>query len=380
MARQSGSSLHKVTLPSGSIRWRFTVDLPPGPDGKRRQRRYSFPSKSEAEAEQSRIRHGVHNRTHVDRSVLTVDDVLDDYIEANSIGWKASTANQNASSLRPVRVELGSRIAQQVTAADLDRLVRVLQSGGRNGRSARTVQVSIVLLRAAFELAVERGTLARNPAAKTRTPKVVTRKFNVWTPAQVRAFREHVHDDRLAGAWYLSTLGMRRGEVLGARWSDLDIEQGVLHVTQNAVAVGGRVVLGSPKTERGLRSVPLPADVLAALERTRRATLGQGVVKFERIFNDRRIAVDEAGEPVAPYAYTRMFNDHAAQAGLPRIRLHDLRHSAATTMLRSGMPPYVVASILGHDVNVLLATYAHVLPDAAREAIDAHERAVSGLL
>jgi integrase len=196
--------------------------------------------------------------------------------------------------------------------------------------------------------------------------------MRVWTAEQMGAFLTHVEDDDLAGAWHLSALGMRRGEVLGLRWSDVDLEAGVVHVRQSRVQAGRDVHTGDPKTDRGRRDVPLHPAAIAALRQTRARTLSEPTVVPLRQAHggERVVVVDESGEALRPDRYSDLFAEHVRAASLPAIRLHDMRHTAATVMLATGVPPVTVAGILGHSPDVLLRTYAHALPSAKRDAVN----------
>jgi integrase len=167
---------------------------------------------------------------------------------------------------------------------------------------------------------------------------------------------------------------------LKARWSDFDPDRGVLRVRQNRVLVGNTVATGSPKSEAGIRDVPLSPAAIRALNLTRERTLS-GVVPLRQSGTkqgERLIAVDEEGQPLKPDQYSRKFARIIRAAGLPQVRLHDVRHAAATLLVESGVPPHVAARILGHDAAVLMRTYAHASRDAMTSGMEAFERAVSG--
>ena len=142
-----------------------------------------------------------------------------------------------------------------------------------------------------------------------------------------------------------------------------------MHVRQTQVQVGHRVVVGPPTTTRGRRSIPLDPEALDALRRTvtdaEVVPLRQRGAKRD---DDRLVAVDVLWEPLHPEVYGDMFERHARAARLPRIRLHDARHTALTLLLGQGVPVHVVARFAGHDPSVTLRTYAHVTDDSARAA------------
>ena len=191
-----------------------------------------------------------------------------------------------------------------------------------------------------------------------------------WNADQLRRFLEHVQGDRLHAAYRLvASTGLRRGEALGVRWKDVDLARSRLAVTQTLTHVSGELRFGPPKTAKGRRLVPLdPATVEAltehklAQEEERRALGIDG--EPELVFTE------PGGSPVSPPAFTDAFRSRAKVAGLPRIRLHDLRHTWATLALQSGVHPKVVSEILGHSsVAITLDRYSHSVPTLNETAV-----------
>ncbi len=376
--RQRGSSIRRVTLKSGKVVWRFRLDAEPSSDGTRRQRTYTYPTEREAVEAQSSLREAVASGTWVDRSRLTVDEYLDGWLAANQAHWRPSTYVSYRGALQRAREAVGTKPLQSLRKADVEALkASVLGSGGRRKdgstpRSPRTVALLLTILSKALDDAIREELIRVNPVRLVRKPAQRPREMQVWTAEQMGAFLAHVEDDDLAGAWHLSALGMRRGEVLGLRWSDVDLEAGVVHVRQSRVQAGRDVHTGDPKTDRGRRDVPLHPAAIAALRQTRARTLSEPTVVPLRQAHggERVVVVDERGEALRPDRYSDLFAEHVRAAGLPAIRLHDMRHTAATVMLATGVPPVTVAGILGHSPDVLLRTYAHALPSAKRDAVN----------
>lgn len=383
-ARQRGSSIRRVVLKNGDVRWRFRLDLEPGPDGKRRQQTITCRTEAEAIAKQAKSRTEVAVGAYVEPDRRTVGDVLDAFLLARSQRWKPGTAYQAETALRSVREQLGAVAVQRLRREDVDRAIAALRtSGGRsgNGRSARTVRVAIELLRAALDLAVRDGVIHRNVARNVELPKAEQTEATAWSATELRQFLTAAEDEPLVGAFYLLGMGMRRGEVLGVRWSDVDLVAGTVTVRQTRVLVGDQVVTTTPKSARSRRTVPLTPEARRALALTRERTLGtSNVVPIGagRGADDRLVAIDEAGEPITPWGFRREVLALMATAGVPVIRVHDIRHSVATILLEAGQPPHVVARILGHDPAVLMRTYAHVGDASAAGAVAALGQAIAG--
>lgn len=239
------------------------------------------------------------------------------------------------------------------------------------GVSARTVVSMLVVLSSALDDAMAQGLVARNVARLVKRPKVTAAEMATWTPAQAAAFRAHVAEDRLAACWLLTLAGLRRSEVLGLRWADVDHDAGTITVAQGRVVVGGGTVTGAPKSTRSARTLPMPPDVLAALRafKTRQAeerlALGGGWPDTDLV------AVNADGSPIRPETYSKAFAAHCAAAGVSVIRLHDVRHTAATMLLDGGTTPSATAKWLGHDPAITLRVYGHVYDDALASAGDA---------
>ena len=231
------------------------------------------------------------------------------------------------------------------------------------------------LLGQILESAVKAKKLARSPKADIQTkPKGKRRdKIEVLTEAELADLLEH-----LKGHWlYMPTLlaagtGLRRGEVLGLRWQDVDFKKGTLQVTQAVEIVGGKIAIKPPKTERSSRTIKLPEALKSQLGRHRKEQLEQrlkvGLGGRSELFFTRSL-----GEPVNPDWLTEPFAKRVKAAGLKPITFHGLRHTHITLLLKSGVPVHVVSARAGHSrPSITLDTYCHLLGgednDAAREA------------
>ena len=167
-----------------------------------------------------------------------------------------------------------------------------------------------------------------------------------------------------------ASTGMRRGELLGLRWRDLDLDAGRVAVTQTLITVKFEVQLGTPKTDKGRRSVALDPGTVVELHEHRRRQ-AEEIMAFGRAeWPTHDLVFTRAdGEPLHPQQFTRWFGQHVKAAGLPRIRLHDLRHTHATLALQAGIHPKVVSERLGHaNVTITLNTYSHSIPAMQEDA------------
>jgi integrase len=196
----------------------------------------------------------------------------------------------------------------------------------------------------------------------------------VVTKAQTQEaeqFREHVRSDRLYACWLLTLAGWRRSEVLGLAWSAVDFDAGTVSVAQGRVVVrGAQTTTGAPKSERSRRTLPMPADVMAALRMLNAQQKRERVALGPTWIDTGLIAVNEDGSPVRPETYSKVFRRHCMAAAVPVIRSHDTRHTAATRMLDCGTTVSAAAKWLGHDPAMTLRVYGHVYEDALASAGD----------
>ena len=241
-----------------------------------------------------------------------------------------------------------------------------------------TIIPTLQLLRRVLKKAVASGLLPFNAASPVDAPPYARpdaeeEPEGVWDDTQARTFLATADSDRLAAAWRLTFLGLRRGEVCGLRWSDIDFGTGTLTVRNNRSQVGSTPMDGPPKSAAGRRTLPLPQDVAIALQEFQLRQQMEAHDAASAYRASGYVVVDELGAPITPARYSREFHRLAAQAGLPRIRLHNARHSANSMLALAGVEPHVRARWMGHSQEVNISTYTKATPAdlvKAREALD----------
>jgi len=242
----------------------------------------------------------------------------------------------------------------------------LLANGGRKGKplSPKSVTNVHTTLYRAMSDAVRLGKISRNPAELASPPRAESREMSTWGAEQMAAFLSHVREDRLYAAWLtLATTGLRRGELLGLTWKDIDFAKSRLAIRRSLVLVGGIARVLQPKTPKSRRSVPIPAETATALKGHRKARLEERVALGPGYEDGDLVFCREDGTPLHPDTFSERFERHVKAAGLPKIRVHDVRHSFATLALQAGVPAKVVSETLGHSgVSITLDTYSHVLP------------------
>jgi integrase len=248
------------------------------------------------------------------------------------------------------------------------------------------VNQALMLLGSVLEDAVRQGTVSRNVAKMVERPEHRKHETKTWTEGQAAAFLEAVEDDRLSGAWQLSLYGLRRGEVLGLCWSDVDFQAKTITIQRARVEVtGSGVVEVGPKTERGKRTLPMD-DALAAALRSLKAQQAREHLEAGEAYSagcgdcrGAHLVVNELGEPYRPEWFSDQFRSLAKAAGLPAIRLHDARHTCGTLMHLRGVPTAVISKWLGHATAAFtMATYVHSQDDALAAAGAMYSTAIRG--
>jgi integrase len=233
-----------------------------------------------------------------------------------------------------------------------------------------------MVLKRVLSDAVKRGLIIRNPAENVERPKVRDVEMQWWSIGEARIFLAHVEGERLDVLWklYLTT-GMRRGEALGQKWGDVDLDAGRLAVRRTLVAVGGKATWSEPKTAASCRVVSLDPGTIAALRDHRRRQLEERMAVGGGYRDEGLVFATVAGEPLHPDYVSNVFDRLVKASGVRRIRLHDLRHTAATVMLERGVPLKVVTERLGHSSTRITADlYQHAsesMQDAAAAELGA---------
>lgn len=227
------------------------------------------------------------------------------------------------------------------------------------------------ILHRALADAVRWNLIAVNPATGVRAPRGEPTEMTVWTAEQAKRFLDAMAEDRLIALWTVALhTGLRRGELAGLRWSDVDLGAATLTVAQQRTTANHAIVVTTPKAKSQRQLLLAPATV-AALEghrqRQREERLALGPAWTDSAYD----LVNEAGIEYHPHRFTKTFDDAVERAGLPRIRLHDTRHTMATLALEAGGHPKVVQEQLGHSaIAVALDTYSEVPQALRRDSAD----------
>ena len=267
---------------------------------------------------------------------------------------------------------LGERKLSQLRLPEIDKLYAEMRS---RGLSPRTVRYTHSVLRSALNHAVRARLLSHNPTDYATLPRQERKEMRCLTPAEANAFLLAAREDRWHPLWEILTLsGLRPGEAFGLKWSD--ITGNTIGVQRALLTAGEKWVIAEPKTRRSRRTVPLAESTMKALQKHRRLQAQEKLKAGANYRDNDFIFANSTGMPLDIKNITaRHFRKVLAAASLPKIRLYDLRHTAATLMLAAGVNPKVASERLGHSTIVLtMDTYSHVLPDMQQDAVDRVDR------
>lgn len=248
-----------------------------------------------------------------------------------------------------------------------------------SGLSPRSVGIIHAVLRAALNQAVQWDMVPRNVATLVQSPRAPRAEITPLSPEQARCFLDAVKGDRLEALYSVGlALGLRQGEILGLCWSDVDLDAGTVRVAHALQRVRGRLELVEPKSLSSRRTIPLPATVARALRAHRSRQLEERLAAGARWHDSDLVFTTALGTPLDSRNVTKRFQAALKRAGLPRLRFHDLRHTAASLMLAQGVSARVVMETLGHSqISLTMNTYSHVVPALQREAADRMEAILS---
>lgn len=390
-------------------RWRIRWELPPDPESgdRRRGTRRGFATRREAETELAAILGQVHEGTYVAPSRKRLADYLRGWLKGLRV---KPTTFDNYRTCAEIHVipRLGGVRLGELTAEQVDGLYRDLESSGKRAGACRTAGVTCrhndcspdhhpglapksvrhvhVMLRKALEDARERGYVGRNVCDLANPPRqkdVRSKRARdrAWTPDQLRAFLATTADDRLSAIWHLvATTGLRRAEVCGLRWTDVDLEGSRLRITRTVTEVSsGLVEQDDGKTLAAERSLALDSGTVEVLRRWKAQQAEERLAAGSAWCDTGLVFTREDGTGHRPKRLSSTFTSRVDGAGLPRIGIHGLRHSYATAALRAGVSPEVVSRRLGHSsIVVTLSVYAHVFEQDDQAAAERAAAAIYG--
>ncbi|MGD9622527.1 MAG: tyrosine-type recombinase/integrase [Mycolicibacterium sp.] len=352
-------------------RYQLVVDTGHDPKtGRRRQIRRRFTTEQAARDELKKVQGGIPAGTYVHPSKLTIDQACEAWL-ASKHGLKPSTLRGHRATLKALRDEIGHVEVQRLTKSDVDTLIGRLRRGeveGRKAWSPRSCNYLLHLTTAVLDDQQAQGNVVRNVARLVDRVAADPQKFHTLNDKEI--FRILDHDCRDRHLWTLALYGLRRGEIAGLRWANVDLASKTVTIAENRVVLGKQhVESGTPKSRASRRTLPLPDDAVEVLkaarqrQRTERLRFGEGYGGGDYVCSD------EMGNPLHPDAITSRWGKLLKDLDIDYVRLHDARHSCATLMHLRQVPIAVIAAWLGHaSAAFTMATYAHSQDEALKAA------------
>lgn len=272
---------------------------------------------------------------------------------------------------------IGSIPLEKLTTMDLQKLYRKLMNTGRverieskeqpKGLSAKTVRNINQVISSAMDFAVAQKIILENPCKAVALPKIEHKEMQTIPAEQLQAFLQEAKATGVYEMYYIElATGLRRGELLGLKWQDIDWKNGIIKVRRQVARVNGEIVEAPLKTKNSYRTVSISPQAIEVLREQKRKT------------NDTYVFPSPNGGPISPDSVNNMLKRVLERAGIPKVRFHDLRHTFATLALQNGVDIKTVSGMLGHfSAGFTLDTYAHVTTSAQKEAAQTMENILS---
>jgi integrase len=313
-----------------------------------------------------------------DAGKMKLGEYLDRWLSDSVKGTvRASTYERHEAIIRlHIKPSLGRVGLKKLTPAHVRGLIGEKLNAGLAPATVRKIHST---LHKALSQAVSDGMVPRN-AADVKAPRPTPEEMRPLSEAEARAFLEAAREtgDRFEALYVLAiATGLRRGELLGLRWDDVDLKRGTLRVGRALVREGGRHALGETKTRRGRRQINLTPRTVNALKTHRKNQLEEKIRRTGLYQDHGLVFASGVGTPLNPENLVkRSFKPLLKKAGLPEIRFHDLRHTCATLLLGRGVHQKFVQELLGHaTIAMTLDTYSHYLPSMGGQVVGAMESA-----
>ncbi|GIQ63589.1 site-specific integrase [Paenibacillus cisolokensis] len=347
-------------------KWYYRYDIVDPKTGKRKQKEIGgFTSKAEAEAEAKRIQYELLRGIYTEPSKMTVEEFMTDYVKNTLKNEVApNTYEQRLAYVQNhIKPHIGKVKLSDLSPSHIQKFYNDLREKYGPGH----VQNIGRLLNKAFNQAVRWNMIARNPFQLVKKPSTSRKntKIKVWTIDEQKIFLSHAMKGPLIyyTLFLLAlTSGMRKGEILGLKWDDVDTKSGIVRVKRTIVWAQKSIYLkDAPKTESSIRTIQLPEQTVKALKKWQLACPAN---ELNLVFPSPK-----TNKILYPNSLDKQFLKTVAESGVSRISFHGLRHTFATTLLSSNVNPKVVQEMLGHaTIKTTMDTYSHVLPNMQKEA------------
>ncbi len=344
----------------------------------------TFNTKKEAELKLRELLNAKDKGISIKLSKVTLEKYMRDWLRDHITGGLSPTSadGYNVNIEKHIIPYIGKIVLSELRPGHIkglyDKLIAEGRSDGQGGLSPASIRYIHRNLRAALQEALRMRIINENPASLVKLPKVVKYKPTIYDENEIKKLIEAVRNTDLEISITLDIVcGLRRGELLALRWCDIDLKNKTLTVKNNFVSTTKGTFTRETKTEAGQRIIRIPESIITMLEK-HRIRVSENKSKLGEAYIDKDLICCQAnGEPYEPKYFSKKFSKFLRIHKLKKLRLHDLRHTNATLMLRYGIPAKIVSQRLGHSsVNVTLDIYTHVQADMQTEVTDKIENGI----
>ncbi len=355
-------------------KYSIVIDAPKKEDGKRNQVWISgFDKKPDAEKALPRILVEIMDGKFVDPDKITLREYLDLYLKDHAKQNLAATTYQKYYyASKKVKGVIGDYKIQELRPRHIQRFVNELNE---NNAERSTISSYIAALKAAFNQAIKWQIVNNNPCCGVSMPKSTSVKLNILMPNQMQDLLSVSKDHVLYPVILLGLMcGMRRGEILGLTWKDIDLSIGKIYIQNSMVQAGEDIIYKDTKTSSGRRQIDISKKLTNFLISTKQKQLENKSLFGNKYIDNDFVCKRMDGSLFRPDYIPKAFKKLLREAGLPEISFHDLRHTHASMLLLAGENPKVVQERLGHSsIQVTLDTYSHLMPSMQKSAAEKAE-------
>ncbi len=366
----TGSIREKKTK-TGEIRYQITIECGNDELTGNRQRIYKnvSGSKREAKALMHKMIIEAEQGIATQKNNKKVGEWMDEWVSTYLPNIEETTRVGYKTKIRCyIKPAIGDILLKSLKTEHIQKMVNDMNTT----LSPKNIRDTFNNVNAAMKKAVKLRLIPYNPCEAVELPKLKKYHASVYPPDMIQKLLDTASEtDMFLAVFLLVMVGLRRGELLALRWSDIDFRNKVIKVRSNMVNGENGCIIKAPKSEAGIRDIHVGEDVIAILKQARTQYVADACDYGIGFQNLNFVIHQKDGSPIKPDSMTQKWQRFLKTHKLPKIRLHDLRHSNATALIQAGVNPRVVQQRLGHsDVNITLNTYTHVLPEMDVEAAE----------
>lgn len=357
-------------------KWYFVIEVGKGKTRKRKKAR-GFKTKKDAISAMVATQDEINKGTYVEPSKDLFETYIMNRLNDKKLNVKDSTWSTYEYLIRfHIIPALGEYKLSDITPEDIQNFYNTLKL--KSALCGGNILKIHTLINEALRKAVNWGLIKTNPAALVERPKADTKEMKIWSIEESVLYLKHASTVRYYPAFLLAlTTGMRQGEILGLTWSNVDFDNNKVTVLQTLTHDGKDITPGT-KTKRGIRVIAMDKQTMVELQGIRTKVKEQRLAAGEYWVEHDLVVSTNIGTPLRSSCLCKVFHKTRIKAGLKHIRFHDQRHTHASTLLNQGFNLKVIAERLGHSVEVLMRTYAHLMPNMQKDMADQFGEIFSG--